>query len=187
MRTTTPLIACALALLLAACTPAPNIRSDYDRDVDFSEYSTFGYASPLGTDVKGYSSLITQRLKRATEREMLARGYVFTEADPDLLVNFSASLEDKVVVDQMTVPTGYYHYRISAFYSPWTSYVYETRVDQYREGTLNIDIVDAARNQLVWEGVAVGRVSRADMADPAPAIDRTVAEIFGRFPFRAGH
>jgi hypothetical protein len=75
---------------LAACAKGPDISADFDHSADFSSYKTFGYASPLGTEVDGYSTVITQALKAATRREMEARGYRLAESDPDLLVNFSA-------------------------------------------------------------------------------------------------
>lgn len=44
----------------------------------------------------------------------------------------------------------YYGYR-RGYYSPWVGYSYatETTVSQYTEGTFNIDIVDARRQQLI--------------------------------------
>jgi hypothetical protein len=79
----------------------------------------------------------------------------------------------------------YYGYR-RGFYGGWGGYAYETRVDQYVEGTLNIDIVDAQRKQLVWEGVAVGRVGDKTQQERQVALRSAVAEIFAKYPFRAG-
>ncbi|MEP7041975.1 MAG: DUF4136 domain-containing protein [Dokdonella sp.] len=175
-----------LMALMAACTSGPRIRSDYDHSANFAAYRTFGFSSPLGTDVDGYSTLTTQRLKAATQRELEARGYRFVAQSPDLLVNFSGRLSDKVRVDQTPVPTwGYYGYRRSAFYAPWPTYAYETNVDQYTQGTLNVDIIDAAHKQMVWEGVAVGRVTDQQLDNPGPAIDAAVTDIFKAYPFRA--
>ena len=65
-------------------------------------------------------------------------------------------------------------------------YGYDTRVDQYVEGTINIDMVDAQRKQLVWEGVAVGRVTKKTQEDRQAALRGAVTEIFAKYPFRAG-
>jgi hypothetical protein len=77
---------------------------------------------------------------------------------------------------------GYYGYR-SGFYGGWGGYY--TNVDQYTEGTLNIDLVDAKHRQLVWEGVAVGRVTEKHRENREAAINTAVAEIFKKFPFRS--
>jgi len=74
----------------------------------------------------------------------------------------------------------YYRYR-TGFYSTWPLYPMETRVDTYTEGTLNIDVIDAARKQMVWEGVAVGRVTENTMDNLKPAIDEAVSAIFAKY------
>ena len=61
-----------------------------------------------------------------------------------------------------------------------------TDVYKYTEGTLNVDLVDAKQNRLVWTGVAVGRVGRTKPEERGAKIDAAVAEIFLRYPYRAG-
>ena len=174
-----------IAAIAAGCATGPAVTSDYDRGADFTAYRTFAFFDPLGTDAAGYESLVTQTLKSAARREMEARGYTYSEADPDLLVNFNAKLAQQTRVSQTPSQPMYYGYR-RGFYSGWGGYGYDTRVDQYVEGTLNIDIVDARRKKLVWEGVAIGRVSDKQREDRQAAINAVVAEIFTKYPFRAG-
>lgn len=174
-----------LLLGLGACASGPRVRVDQDPTADFARYRTFGWASPLGTDRFGYTSLTTERFKAAVEREMTARGYVMAP-NPDLLVNFSGRIQERTRVQTVpSPPVGYYGYR---FYGAWPGYGFgsTTYVEQYTEGTVNVDIVDRTRNALVWEGVAVGRVTRQDREDPAGSIAEAVAAIFARFPYRAG-
>jgi hypothetical protein len=120
---------------------------------------------------------------------MESRGYTYTESGPDLLVNFNGKLQEKTSVTQ--VPSmmgpgyGYYGYR-GGYYGGWGGYGYDTYVSQYTEGTLNVDVVDASRKQLVWEGVAVGRVTRKHEENRDAALRAAVTEIFTRYPFRAG-
>lgn len=174
--------------LLAGCSTSPvsKTSADYDRSADFSAYRTFGFFDTLGTDAAGYESLVTQTLKSAVRHEMETRGYRHSEAEPDLLVNFNARLAQQTRVSQTPAPPPmYYGYR-RGYYGGWGGYGYETRVDQYVEGTLNIDIVDARRKQLVWEGVAIGRVTDKARQDRQAAINTAVAEIFAKYPFRAG-
>jgi hypothetical protein len=47
-------------------------------------------------------------------------------------------------------------------------------------------LVDARRKQMVWEGVAVGEVRNPEMATSPQSIDKAVADIFAKYPFRAG-
>ncbi|MFY1921365.1 DUF4136 domain-containing protein [Achromobacter xylosoxidans] len=177
----------SLVTILAACASSPAIKSDYDHQADFSRYRTFGYMSPLGTDKAGYSTLLTERLKDATRGQMEMRGYVYDATNPDLLVNFNGKLQQKTQVTEAPPPPmgPYYGYR-SGFYGGWPGYGWGDTVYQYTEGTLNIDLVDARRKQMVWEGVAVGEVQNPDTATSSQNIDKAVAGIFAKYPFRAG-
>jgi hypothetical protein len=180
-----------LSLILAACattggSSGATVRSDYDHAANFAAYKTFGFVAPPGTEVDGYPAGITQSIKAAAQRELEARGYRHAESHPDLLVNFSALLTNKLKTDDLaSQQIGYYGYRKVAVYKTWSSYTYDKGSDPYTEGTLNIDIVDARAGSLVWEGVAIGEVKDKALTNPQPAIDRVVAEIFAKYPFRA--
>lgn len=186
-------VATAGLVLLGGCaTMGPQIHTDYDPTVDFSRYQTFAF---MDREERGltrtYDTLGDQRVKEAVTRELSARGYRRIEEDADLLVNFAMEterVEEIRSVPSSTAPPGY-AWR-SGFYYPWPAYsypyAYETWVDRYEEGTLYVDLVDAERNQLIWEGRAVGRVTKATREDPAGALDQAVAEIFDRFPVTAG-
>ncbi|MEO8315965.1 MAG: DUF4136 domain-containing protein [Pseudomonadota bacterium] len=173
-------------VLLAACATGPRIRTDLDPAANFAIYHTYNFAPELGTDRAGYSTLITADFKRVVSREMEARGYKLSE-NPDLLVNFFTSVRDRASVQSTPVVVGvdYYRYR-NGLYVAWPLYGRDVDTVQYQVGTASIDVVDAARKQLVWEGTAEGRLSSRAQKDPGPAIDRAVREIFERYPARAG-
>lgn len=174
----------ALALAGCATTGGPKYRIDYDRSTDLNAFSTYGFPDEVGTDRAGYSTLITTYFKDAVNREMQERGFRYEEKDPDLLVNFFANVRN--VTDVRSTPRyslgyGYYGYRYG-LYGAWPFYHDDVDTVHYKVGTANIDIVDAERMQLIWEGVAEGRITREDMRDPQAAIDRVVTELFQRFP-----
>jgi hypothetical protein len=183
----------ALAALgaLAGCATAPDVRVDYDRSTDFTRYKTFAFANPLGTDRGGYQSLVSQQLKAATQRELEARGLRLDTNAPQLLVNFNALLSEKLRVT--TTPTtsvsvgfgrGYYGYR-AGMYGTWPMYADRTTVTPYNEGTLNIDVADTARKQLVWEGVVTDSVTQKTLDNLQPTIDAAVAAAFAKYPVPA--
>jgi len=169
-------------LWLAACSTTPKPRSDYDPSADFSQYRTYSFVSMTGTDQAQYQTLISQHFKKALRREMESRGYVYDENAPDLLVNFNARLDDKIKVSSYPSSGMYYGYR---GYGAWGGYGSYTDVRQYTQGTVNIDLVDAKRQQLVWEGVVVGTVREDVMENLGPRIDAVVTLIMAEYPFRA--
>ncbi len=182
---------CGLALfaLLAGCATGPRISTEADPEADFSRYRTFAFYSPLAIERDGYTSASSERMKAAARAQMESRGYAFDPAGkPDLWVNINAFTERRT--DVSTVPTVdyayYYSYRARGYYVVpyWRD---RTDVYRYTEGTINIDLVDAARNRLVWEGIAVGRVSNTkDPAQRDARIDGAIADIFAEYPYRAG-
>ena len=186
-RVITALVAIAV---ITACASKPTIQSDYDPSVDFSQFKTYGYYSPMGIENPNYSSLLGQMFRDAIDAQMLPRGYVLSD-NPDLLINVSARLEDKTKVSTYSDPMmhgGYYGYR-DGFYDPWGGYGYgtSTHVSQYTEGTVNVDMVDIDQKRMVWEGIAIGRINEKEKSgELRQDIMDGIAEMFANYPFRAG-
>jgi hypothetical protein len=175
----------ALAVLAAGCasTRAPQSRIDYDKNVDFSVYRTYGFPKETGTDRGGYSTLVTSYFKSAISTAMEARGYKYAEENPDLLVNFFMNTRERTEImsdPRLSTGFGYYGYRYG-LYNAWPRYDYDRTVT-YKVGTINIDIVDAEKKQLVWEGVSEGRVSDEMMANPKVTVNAVVTELMRQYP-----
>jgi len=171
------------ASFLAGCASGPSIYVNADPSASFAGYRTYNFMTPLGTDRPGYSSVLSEYLRTAAARELDARGYQKSD-NPDLLINFNVQTKEKI--QSTSMPTGpayggYYGYR-AGYYGTWGGY--ETQVTQYTEGTLTVDVVDAARKQLAWDGTAVGRVREEARKNLQPAIDKVMTQIFEKFPSR---
>lgn len=174
-------------LLMAGCatTSAPNSRIDYDKKADFSVYRTFGFPKETGTDRGGYSTLVTSYFKSSVTTAMEARGYKYTDDHPDLLVNFYMNTRERTETRSQpnsTLGYGYYGYRYG-LYNAWPMYD-DDRTVTYKVGTINLDIVDAEKKQLVWEGVSEGRVSEEAMANPKVTVNAVVTELMRQYPGR---
>jgi hypothetical protein len=172
----------AAVIVLAGCASAPRITVDSRQGTDFANYKTYAFVAQPGTDRDGYTTILTSHFKAAVQSEMQARGFRLADSDPDLQVNFFSNVENRS--DTRSMPNmsfGYYQYRggISIGF-PISSATVETR--NYKVGTINIDIIDARRKELVWEGVLEGALSRKAMENPAGAVQSAVSQIFSRFP-----
>ena len=177
----------ASVLLLNACVSTPEVRVNIDENADFSSYHTYGFVEPLGTDKAGYTTLVTKYLREAVSEELEKRGYVSSD-DPELLVNFNTRLENRVFISSAPTPVyygGYYDYRYGV-YAAYPRYIYHPVSYNYKEGTVNVDLVDAEKKQMVWEGVAVNEVDSQDQDNPRQAFSKVIAAIFMSYPFRAG-
>jgi len=183
-----------LAALSSGCASGPDIRSDYDKSVDFGDYKTYGFFADAGPENTEYQGMFSKYVTSAIKVEMEKRGYV-ESGNPDLLINFNANLQEKIKVTSSPSTSmsmgagygGYYGYR-GGYYSPWVGYGYgtETNVSQYTEGTFNIDLVDAKANKLVWEAVGIGKVTSKKMNALEETVNTAVPSYFAGFPFVAG-
>lgn len=174
---------CIAFLAGCATTRAPDTRIDYDKSVDFSVYRTFGFPKETGTDRGGYSTLVTSYFKDAVRTAMEARGYKYAEENPDLLVNFFMNTRERTELrPDPTFGYGYYGYRYG-LYDAWPMYGGDRTVT-YKVGTINLDIVDASKKQLIWEGVAEGRVSEESLSNPKVTINAVVTELMRQYPGR---
>jgi hypothetical protein len=174
----------SLLALSAGCASKPEIRVDADPSANLSSYQSFSFFSELATDKSQYSTMITSRLKDATRREMQKRGYTEAPQDAQLLVNFNTNVQSRTEVHS-SPSAGFYGYR-SGMYGSWASYPTDVYTKQYKEGTLAIDIVDAQKKQLVWQGVAQARLTDAMLKKPDETIDSIIADIFEKYPMASG-
>lgn len=180
----------ASTLILAACASGPTIRANTAPGANLQSYKTYSFASPLGTDRNGVETPLSGYFKEAVRREMDLRGYTFVEGgSADLMVNFHANARENV--DVRSTPSsmsvgygGYYGYRGGMYGAAWSTPEVETV--RYKVGTANIDVVDAQKKQLVWEGLAEGKLSEKVMKDPRGAVNMVVTEIFKQFPGGVG-
>ena len=172
------------AVTLAACSSGPKIFTNQSPTAEFSAYKTYNYESVLGTDERnGYRSILSNYLIAATDREMQSRGYSKSDT-PDMVLNFYVHTKEKIsTTSSPSMSTGgYYGYR-SPYYGAYGGY--ETRTTQYTEGTLNVDIVDNQKDQLAWEGVAVGRVNDDVRENLEAAANSAIGEVLSKFPHTA--
>jgi hypothetical protein len=175
--------------MLAACESGPTIRTNTAPSANLSGYKTYTFPEQTGTDRQGYSTPITGYFKESIRREMDSRGYKFVEGGTaDLLVNFNANARENVDIRSTPGPTyGYYGYRggmYGGFYGAAAA-APEVQTVRYKVGTANIDVVDMAKKQLVWEGIAEARLTDKMMKDPRTAISGVITEMFLQFPGRA--
>ena len=171
-----------MAMGLVSCATTPNTITNVAPGVDFRQYSTYGFFSPLSTDNQGYESLVSNFLKVAVAQELDRRGLTYSDS-PDLMVNFYIETEEKIRTRSVPTAQPYYAYRGPYGYYPYHTYpAHETRIDQYTVGSLNIDVVDAKTNTLVWEGMVSGRVTDRSVRNLEATIDDAVAVIMNRFP-----
>lgn len=172
---TLKLIPFFLLLILTSCSTV-TVYSDYDKTVDFTPYKTYAYFKP-GIDKVEISDLDKRRILRAIDDQMQAKG--FTKSDnPDLLVNIFTKSREQVDVNQFSAGWGY---GWGWGWNPYMMYGGQTTVSTSTEGTLYIDLIDAKKKEMIWQGEGVGTLTRnIDKKDEK--IAEFVGKILAQYP-----
>jgi hypothetical protein len=170
-------------ITMAACASGPKIITNSAPDFSVANYQTFGFLQPLSSDRGGgVRTLMSTHLVNATTRELERSGLRFTESNPDILVNFMVSTRE-TIQSRPSNSASVHHGR--GRYGTWGGYnmsMSTTEIVQRTEGTIDVDIIDVSRNQLVWEGAAAGRVTDSTRNKMQETLDRAITDIFAEFP-----
>ncbi|HSN52604.1 MAG TPA: DUF4136 domain-containing protein [Woeseiaceae bacterium] len=181
-RVTAAIALVAVSLLASACSSGPRIITNSAPDFSVANYRTFGFFQPLSTDRGNVRSLESNQLIASASRELENAGLRRDDANPDLLVNFVISTRE-TLQSRPSSSVGVHHGM--GRYGTWGGYsmsMSTTEVVQQTEGTLGVDLVDRARNELVWEGAATARITNQMRENRDQVLDDAIADIFARFP-----
>lgn len=170
-----------VAMIVSGCSRV-SVHTIADPDANFATYSTFKFLPKGGKASRGaappprlpilrdpaYHALVQEAIGSA----LVEKGFraLRGAAEPDLLIGYHTVVRKRADVVPPIYGVG------------WRGRVYVARpghVRHYKEGTLVIDIVDAAGKHLVWRGVGVGAMREMR---PGEALHGAVREILEDFP-----
>lgn len=170
-----------LLMVFVSCSSV-NVYSDYDKATDFTGFKTYAFYKK-GIDKVEISDLDKKRILRAIERELKAKGMVASD-NPDILVNIFTKSREKIDVYNNNSYYGWYpwYYGYGGYYGPGYGFGY-TNVSSSTEGTLFIDLIDARKKELAWQGIGVGILSYYKNVDKKEAkINEFVTNIMTQYP-----
>ena len=173
-----------LIILLAACASGPTIIVNQDPNADFTAYKTYGFVDPLSTDRAGVRGILSGFLIKATAAELEARGMKQAWPDPDLLIDFVVSAQQKINSNSQPSSSASIH-RGRGRYGTSTGIsmgVSTTSVTQTTEGTVAIDVIDRKRKQVVWEAAATGRITEETRENLQTVVPIVIGELFEQYP-----
>jgi hypothetical protein len=164
-----------LLLFIVASCDTVKVYSDYDKSVDFKQYKTFAFMKS-GIDKVEISDLDKKRILNAIDQQLQAKGLTKSET-PDLLVNIFTKSREEISVNQFNAGYGY------GWGWGWNPYMYggQTYVSSSTEGTLYIDLIDAKKKELIWQGEGTGTLSK-DMDRKDEIVNNIVTQILAQYP-----
>ncbi|MDY0780159.1 DUF4136 domain-containing protein [Tenacibaculum sp. IB213877] len=171
------LFAPLLLLVLTSCSSV-RVATDYDTKADFDSYKTFAFYK-TGIDKAPISDLDKKRIMRAVEAELVAKGMT-KSSEPDVLVSLFTKSRERININDNNPGWGWGY---GWGWNPWMwGGANRLNVNQYTEGTLFLDIIDAKKKELVWQGIGTGALKSLNVEKKEARIKEFVKEIMAKYP-----
>lgn len=164
--------------LFAGISAAQQVKTDYDRGVDFTRYRTYSWEH-----VETKDQLVVDRIKIAVNVALTARGWVQVESGGDVSI-----VAVQVTSNQETLNTFY-----NGFGGGWGWRRFggggfaeaTTTIETYKVGTVVIDLFDGKTKKLLWRGSSSDTLSNNSDKN-IKNLDKGVEKMFRQFPPDSG-
>lgn len=169
IRTT---VCTAFFLVMVGAAFAQQVKTDFDHQANFSQYKTYSWQ-----EIKPANSLWDSRIKNAVDAQLEARGWSQVDSGGDVAV-----VAVKTTQTQRTLQTFYDGFGGGWRWRGFGGMGQSTTTEQdYKVGTLVVDLYDAKTKQLIWRGSAQDTLSDK-AANNEKKLDKGVAKMFKKFP-----
>ena len=164
-----------VAIALTSCSSV-KVAADYDKAVDFNNYKTFAFFKS-GIDKAEISDLDKRRILRAIESELMAKGFTKSE-NPDVLVSIFTKSNQRVDVYNNSWGAGAWGWGGPRWGWGWNS---QPNISTSTQGVLFVDLIDANKKELVWQGQGTGYLSK-NVEKKEERIKEFVSKIMEKYP-----
>lgn len=164
---------CTLVFLFALGTTfAQQVKTDFDHQANFTQYKTYSWQ-----EVKVADPLWDSRIKNAVNAHLQAKGWTPVESGGDVTIVAIGTTQT-----QRTLQTFYDGFGGGWRWRGFGGMGEATTTEQdYKEGTLVVDLYDAKSKQLIWRGSAEDTVSNKAEKNEKN-LNKGVEKMFKKFP-----
>src|SRR5713226_7512450 len=175
MKPTNRPVVCTVLFLVALGTAlAQQVKTDFDHQANFSRYKTYSWQ-----EIKPANSLWDARIKNAVDAQLASKGWTQVDNGGDVAI-----VAIKTTQTQRTLQTFY-----DGMGGGWGwrrfgggGFGEATTTEQdYKDGTLVVDLFDAKTKQLIWRGSTEDMLSNKAEKNEKN-LDKGVAKMFKKFP-----
>lgn len=185
-----------LSIFISGCSSL-TVSTDYDSKIDFSNLKTYRWHvanEHNEASLKYLNHILDQRIRSTIDTKLQSEHFIKEPASSgpvDFLVNYSVVIDDRVDVRTYNnyngMYPGYVYRGRYGYYGAGYGVAYstgsETQVTHYKQGTLIIDIINPATDQLMWRGSADGRLPKgSDREKSDKLVQQYVNKILNEFP-----
>jgi uncharacterized protein DUF4136 len=161
-----------LVFFLANASFAQEVKTDYDRAANFSQYKTYSWEKVQTPD-----PLWVDRIKASVNAALAAKGWTQVESGSDISI-----IVMEINRNHQTLNTFYDDFGGGWRWRGFGGFGESTTTSEiYTVGTLVVDLFDAKTKMLVWRGMSSGMLS--DKSDTnIKNLNRGVQKMFQHFP-----
>lgn len=183
------ILVATLVLAVTSCASTYKAKVGFDKNtkIDTLNYKTFAWltAGRIMAPAEDLNPVMKLRVDEEIEQAFIAKGYtlVSDSESADFAISYTVGSRDKIKINSypslyntgfswgLRYHTGMYGVNLSA----------QTRVNQYTEGKLAIDVYDVKTHQPAWHGWATKRIKPNDKETPSSMIKSVVYEVVVQF------
>jgi Domain of unknown function (DUF4136) len=158
-----------MLFMLAGESSAQQVKTDYDRNVNFAQYKTYSWER-----VMAHNPLYVGRIKNAVNAALTGKGWTQVDSGGDVSI-----VAMQITRDHQTLNTFYDGlgggWRWEGFGEATTS------TETFRVGMLVVDLFDTKTKQLVWRGGCSDTLSNNSNKN-IRNLDKGVEKMFKQFP-----
>lgn len=166
-------------LIVAVSCSTIKVTSDFDRTAGFASYRTYAF-TPEALNLP-LDDINKNRVLKAIESELALKGFTKTSATPDVLIDVNIKAVQQTTATASSTGGYYgrgYRYGYGGGFTTTT-----INYDTYTDGTLFIDMIDAQKQQLVWQGRGTKTLDpEASQQKREENINYAVKQIFTKYP-----
>jgi len=190
MKKTIKLFGLLLLLVLFTANIQAQVKSDYDKSVDFSKIKTYAFAGWEKDSDKILNDFDKKRIKDALQNEFSSRGLNYVKSGGDVDITLYIVVSEKTSTTAYTTYTGgmgYYGGRRGwgmgyggvGMGSASTSY----SESDYLEGTFVVNMFDKNTKKLLWEGV-ITSVVKDKPKKREKSIPKNIKKLMKEYPVK---
>jgi len=159
-------------MAIVASAFGQQVKTDFDHQANFSQYKTYSWQ-----EIKPANSLWDSRIKSAVDAQLAAKGWTQVASGGDVaIIAIATTHTEKTLQTFYDGMGGGWRWRGFGGMGEAT-----TTEEDYKEGTLLIDMYDAKTKQLIWRSSSEDTLSNnADKNEKN--LNKGVAKMFKKFP-----
>lgn len=168
----------AITMIVAIPSFASQVRTDYDRSVDFNKYKTYSWKQ-----VQTQNPLWIDRIEAAVNSELAAKGWTEVNSGGSVaIMAMEINKTHKTLETYYDSFDGGWGWRGGWGGGPGDDLGESTTTEStYRIGTLVIDLFDSNTKSLIWRG-SLSDVLSDKYSKNIRSLDKGVKKMFDHFP-----